>query len=138
MSDNKAAVDAWKRWFERFERDPTQRDYDKTFAVFAAGFAAAEHEVAGLDHTRFNNHDWNLEWCTQQQNLKHADQAGRMRKDYWKGKRSPSASLPDETAILIRKLYAEGNASWEKLARQFNTSKRTVGRIVRGETYVRS
>jgi len=92
--------------------------------------------VNHLDCVRHNNHAANLEWCTQQHNLAHAAQLGRMQRDHWKGKRSPTASLTDEEAQAIRQTYAKGGISWEKLAVIFQTNKRTVGRIIRGETYV--
>jgi hypothetical protein len=92
--------------------------------------------VNHIDCVRHNNHACNLEWCTQSQNIEHSDRLGRMKRDYWKGKRSPNAKLSDQQADEIRQMYVKGNISWEKLAKMFKTNKRTIGRIVRRETYI--
>jgi ribosome-binding protein aMBF1 (putative translation factor) len=92
--------------------------------------------VNHIDCARDNNNASNLEWCTQWQNLNHSQKLGRMQRDYWIGKRSPSAKLSNEAVARIRNEYASGGISWEALAKKFSTNKRTVGRIVAGESYV--
>lgn len=92
--------------------------------------------VNHIDFDTANNRAENLEWCTQAENLKHSEAAGRMQKDYWIGRRSPNADLTNETAAQIRRDYSAGGVSWSDLAGRYGISKRTVGRIVRGETYV--
>lgn len=92
--------------------------------------------VNHLDCNRSNNHVENLEWCTQWHNLKHSDDLGRMQRDYWKGKRSPNAAITDDQANLIRSEYEKGGVSWARLGDKFGISKRSVGRIIMGETYV--
>ena len=92
--------------------------------------------VNHLDSNRANNHRLNLEWCTQLDNLAHAQNLGRMQRNYWTGKRSPNARLSDEAASAIRAEYQAGGVSWETLGRKYQISKKTVGRIVRGESYV--
>jgi len=92
--------------------------------------------VNHIDHDRQNNIAANLEWCTQQQNLAHADKAGRMQRDYWQGKRSPNASLSDDQVRAIRGLYSSGGYSLAKLGERFGISKRATGRVVNRETYV--
>lgn len=92
--------------------------------------------VNHLDSNRSNNHWTNLEWCTQAENLAHAQAKGRMQRDYWTGRRSPNAALSDETASAIRAEYKAGGTSWERLGRKYHISKKTVGRIVGGESYV--
>ena len=87
------------------------------------------------DSNRANNHASNLEWCTQAENIAHADQAGRMQRNHWKGKRSPNAMLTADQVRAIRKLYASGHWSMAALAAQVDVSKRCIGRIVNGETY---
>jgi YesN/AraC family two-component response regulator len=91
--------------------------------------------VNHIDCVRHNNKYENLEWCTQSQNLKHSELLGRMKRDYWKGKRSPNAKISTETAISIRNLYASGGVSLDAIGKKFNISKRTVGRIVKNESY---
>lgn len=92
--------------------------------------------VNHIDCVRSNNTVANLEWCSQWENLNHSQHLGRMQRDYWIGKRSPSATLTDETAEQIRVEYKKGGVSWESLAKKFGTNKRTVGRIISGESYV--
>jgi DNA invertase Pin-like site-specific DNA recombinase len=59
-----------------------------------------------------------------------------MQRNYWKGKRSPNAFLNDEQVKQVRDLYAEGNISWDAVGKKFGVSKRTIGRIIKGESYV--
>lgn len=92
--------------------------------------------VNHIDCNRANNMASNLEWCTQWQNLKHSSDLGRMPRDYWKGRRSPNALLDDATVAEIRTQYQAGGVSWERLGADFGISKRAVGRLLRGETYV--
>lgn len=92
--------------------------------------------VNHIDCVRDHNSIHNLEWCTQWQNLNHSQALGRMQRDYWFGQRSPSAALTDAVAGEIRDEYRKGGVSWAYLAKRFGTNKRTVGRIVSGESYV--
>lgn len=91
--------------------------------------------VNHIDCNRSNNVASNLEWCTQWENLRHAQRLGRMQTDYWKGKRSPNASLSDDQASRIRASYAAGGVSWADIARDYGVCKSAIGRIVRMETY---
>lgn len=91
--------------------------------------------VNHLDCVRSNNAAYNLEWCTQWQNLKHSRDLGRMQACYWKGKRSPNAMLSEDEVKSIRDEYKNGGISWERLGIKHNVSKRSIGRIVNGESY---
>lgn len=92
--------------------------------------------VNHLDSDRSNNKADNLEWCTQADNLRHASDLGRMQRNYWCGRRSPSATLSDDDVKLIREWHARTGQSWSKVAERFGVSKRTVGRILKGQSYV--
>lgn len=92
--------------------------------------------VNHIDHDRQNANVANLEWCTQWHNLNHASRAGRMQRDYWVGRRSANAALSDEEVAQIKSRYAAGQISWAVLGREYAVSKRSIGRIVRGESYV--
>lgn len=92
--------------------------------------------VNHIDCVRSNNSADNLEWCTQWQNLMHSQSLGRMQRDYWKGKRSPNAKLTEQDIVKIREAYAQGGISWESLGKRFSISKRSIGRIINGESYV--
>lgn len=92
--------------------------------------------VNHIDCTRSNNSVENLEWCTQWENLNHSQKLGRMQRNYWVGKRSPNAKLNDTQISDIRSEYKKGGISWQSLAKKYNTNKRSIGRIVNGESYV--
>lgn len=92
--------------------------------------------VNHIDCDRANPAATNLEWCTQKENLRHSQNLGRMQRNYWSGRRSPAASLSDATARSIREDYAQGGVSYTALAKRYGTNKRTVGRIISGESYV--
>ncbi len=96
---------------------------------------AAKPYVNHINNNRSDNNAENLEWCTQQENLAHADKQGRMQRDYWVGKRSPNAKLAVDDILEIRAAYGRGGISWEALGRKYGISKRSVGRILNGEYY---
>lgn len=92
--------------------------------------------VNHLDCNRANNNASNLEWCTQWQNINHSRNLGRMQLNYWSGRRSPNAALSDAVAEEIRERYKSGGESWAALGVVYGVSKRSIGRIVNGESYV--
>lgn len=96
----------------------------------------AHSVVNHIDNNRTNNRVSNLEWTSQWGNLEHAAQQGRMQRDYWKGRRSPNARLTDIQVAEIRDTYSRGGMSWKNLGRAYGVGKRSIGRIIRGESYV--
>lgn len=114
------------------------RDTARVHRLVAAAFIPNPNKLPVVNHLnndRADNRASNLEWCTQAENLAHADRQGRMRRNYWAGKRSPSAILSDEQVRDLRGLYAQGGISLEKLGRNFGISKRAAHRCVKLETY---
>ena len=91
--------------------------------------------VNHIDCDPANNNAGNLEWCTQAGNLAHSDSLGRMQRDYWKGRRSPNASLTADQVQAIRAEYAAGGTSLSKVAEKFGISKRCAGRVINLEVY---
>ena len=91
--------------------------------------------VNHINNVRHDNRVENLEWCSQAENLAHADKQGRMRRDYWRGKRSPNAKLTTAEVLSIRAAWAANEGSWEALGVRFGLSKRAIGRLVSRETY---
>ena len=81
-----------------------------------------------------NNDASNLEWCTQRHNLEHMTKLGRRAKPNI-GKRSPSATLSEET---VSRIYWDRHLlrlSHMELAKKHGTNKTTVGRILSGKSY---
>ena len=91
--------------------------------------------VNHIDCNRANNNAENLEWVTQRENIKHAASLGRAQRNYWRGRRSPNASLTADQVGAIRAMYASGEHSYAEIAKCIGRSKRCVGRIICGETY---
>lgn len=111
----------------------------KVHRLVAAAFIPNPDGLPFVNHINCDpadNRVSNLEWCTQKQNLDHAVRLGRLVRNYWTGRRSPGARLTDEQAAQIRKEYAAGGVSLAGLAHKHSTSKRTVGRIILGQSYV--
>ena len=114
------------------------RELVRVHRLVAGAFVSnpsAKPVVNHLDSDRANNHYKNLEWCTQAENLSHATASGHLRRDYWAGRRSPQAKLSDETASEIRAAYRKGSVSHQYLATAYGISKRSIGRIISGESY---
>lgn len=113
-----------------------RREMHRVHRLVASAFCQrgeGEDVVNHIDHDRAHNNASNLEWCTQQQNLAHARDAGRMM-NYWTGKRSPNAALDDEQVRAIHRRRKDG-LSHMRLAAEFGVSKRTIGRVLSGENY---
>ena len=91
--------------------------------------------VNHIDNDPANNRAENLEWCTQAENLSHAAKQERMQRDYWVGKRPPSALLSDGEVREIRESHARDDITYAKLADRFRISKRAIGRCINRETY---
>jgi hypothetical protein len=51
------------------------------------------------------------------------------------GERNPDAKLTYQQVEDIRLKYSIGNISWNKLANEYNVSKRTIGRIINKKTW---
>lgn len=48
----------------------------------------------------------------------------------------PFVGVTDHQVFEIRELYKAGGTSWQDLARRFGICKRSIGRLIRGESYV--
>ena len=57
---------------------------------------------------------------------------------YLKGVKADTRNgkLTDEQVIEIKKMYSDGNISWETIGSKFGVSKRTIGRIVHNKSYI--
>jgi len=116
-----------------------KRDMALVHRLVAKAFIPNPDNLPCVNHLDFNvanNNVSNLEWCTQKHNILHSRKAGRYADNYWKGKRSPTAILSDETVKNIRRDYAGGVGSYQKLADKYLSNKKTIMRIVNGDSYV--
>ncbi len=115
------------------------RELVRVHRLVALAFIQNEKNRPSVNHidcNRSNNEVSNLEWCTQKENLAHMTKLGR-RATPQTGRRSFNAKLSEHQVSQIRLLYSKGEHSWASLAAWFGISKRTAGRIVKGESYVR-
>lgn len=91
-----------------------------------------EWEVNHIDGNKKNNNLSNLEWCTSQENQRHAYKMGLQKSQ--KGKSKPIRRLNEEEVRTILHLRDKGY-SYNKIARRVNTSPSNVAKIVKGKTW---
>lgn len=88
-----------------------------------------------LDGNKANFALSNLEWCTHQENMRHAFDSGLTpRPKSGPGEMSPAARLNWNDVEAIRSLAVQG-VSRAAIAERFGVSKSNVSQIVRGETW---
>lgn len=93
-------------------------------------------EVNHLDGNKTNFSVSNLEWCTHQENMRHAFDTGLAPLPVsGPGEMSPAAKLDNERVRKIRRRLAAGEKQ-SRLARDYGMSKGTIGCIARNETWV--
>lgn len=109
----------------------------KTFRVnrlVAINFINIDHtglEVNHKDGNKLNNHISNLEFVTSSENQKHSYRLGNRKKNNSRGESIGTAKLKKKEILFIRKLYAKGGMSQQKIANMFNVTQTTIGLIVR-------
>lgn len=117
------------------------RDKNKTFRVHK-GLAEVfipnpknKSQVNHIDGNKLNNDLKNLEWATNQENIRHAHKIGLVDPSAWD--RHSSAKLTDEQVLFIRKNYKSHNREFgtRGLARRFNIDHTTVQSVLRNKTY---
>ena len=81
-----------------------------------------------IDGNKLNNIPENLEWCTYQENTKHAVDTGLLVKP--KGELNGSSKLTEKQVIEIRKLYETGNYKQVELAEMYGLHKQYVNLII--------
>lgn len=104
----------------------------RTHRVVAEAFVFGRFEGAVVNHIdgdKSNNHQSNLEWCSQAQNMRHAVDAGLHKA--LSGMLSPVAKLTDSQVEEIRK----SKLTHRQLSVKYNVHHVTIGRVKRGERY---
>lgn len=81
-----------------------------------------------------NNHVSNLKWGTRQDNAKDASRNGKLAF----GERNGYAKLTDEVVRDIRRMYASGYYSQQKIADKVGIHQTAVSRVIRGQTWART
>ena len=79
-------------------------------------------QVNHIDGNKQNNHYYNLEWCTTQENTKHAINAGLANA---KGENHGMCKLKGKEVLEIRKL----NLPLKEMAKKYNVSFQTISDI---------
>lgn len=92
-------------------------------------------EINHIDGNPKNNHVSNLEFCTKEQNVKHAYDTGLKRKENYVGEACVFSKLTEEQVLAIRKEYAEGNVFQITLGRKYNTTTTNINMIVNRNTW---
>lgn len=84
------------------------------------------------DKDKENNNDWNLEWCTNQQNATHSWENGRVS---LKADEIYNAKFTNEQVLEIRKLLNTGLFKHLELAQMYKCAKSTITAINTKRSY---
>jgi len=85
-------------------------------------------DVNHIDGNKFNNNVSNLEWSTRSENLIHAYLIGLKER----GEKHPNAKLTEKQVLQIRSIKG---ISHEKIAVNYNVSRKCISKILNRETW---
>lgn len=86
------------------------------------------------DSNRKNNAVTNLEWCTPRENTNHAWTEGGL-KDIPHKTFVSNSKLTDEQIAEIKKIKTSTKIANEKIANMYGITRRSVDRLIKGESY---
>lgn len=92
-------------------------------------------EVNHIDGNPSNNYVENLEWCSKEQNVKHAYDTGLKKKENYIGEGNKTSKLKEEDIISIREEYGTGTTSYSKLAEKYNVVMSNIWSIINRKTW---
>lgn len=84
------------------------------------------------DGNKLNNNDWNLKWCTRDENMDHASKNFLCEH----GENHHNSSLSNEQVLEIRDKYIPRKYSQHRLAKEYGVSQNTIMNIVNKSTWV--
>ena len=87
-------------------------------------------EVNHKDGIKTNNNDWNLEWCTDSEQMKHAVKMGLSTNASKKGEEHNTSKHTFATVQVIREKYKTGKYSMRGLAKQYNTTSGYISDVI--------
>jgi len=83
------------------------------------------------DGNPHNNKPGNLEWCTREENVEHAQKNGL----FARGDKNGMSKLTSVEVRLIREKYEEENINQKELAKMFMVKQGTVSNVIRRVTW---
>ena len=84
-------------------------------------------EVNHIDGNKLNNHISNLEWCTNESNIRHAFETGLRSSS---GENNPKAKLKEKDIREIRKIYKDKKMTALELSKLYGVTRTNIYEIV--------
>ena len=124
-----------KDGYLRTKCDDKTRTIHRVIALAFVPTVAGKDFVNHKDGNKQNNSAENLEWCTREENMKHAYSHGL--KTPQKGESNGRAKLTFEDVQFIRASYKKGDKEYgaTALAKKFNVARQTIGAVVSGQNW---
>jgi len=92
-------------------------------------------EINHRDGNPFNNHVGNLEFCSKEQNVKHAYDTGLKKLENYTGEGNACSKLTKDQVLAIREEYSTGTTSHSKLAKKYNVVTGNIYSIIKRNTW---
>jgi hypothetical protein len=92
-------------------------------------------EINHKDGNPSNNYVENLEWCSKEQNVKHAYDTGLKKLENYTGEGNACSKLTTDQVLAIREEYSTGTTSLNKLAKKYDVVMGNIHSIVKRNTW---
>lgn len=86
-----------------------------------------------IDRNPANNDVSNLEWCTQEENVRHSVALGS--RAHLRGERVPTSKLTEQDVLRIKRLLSCGEMSHQAIADHYGVRREAVTRINLGKNW---